>query len=139
MDFDFTDDLAALREAVQRWVDKGFGFARRQQLARAGGRTREVWAELAGLGLTYLLGVGFMLQFTQINTLLQVHVDDEMRGRVLSLYTLTFFGFAPFGNLLVGALAEWIGLSIALVVMAAVTLLSAIVIFWKTPQLRHLP
>ncbi len=55
MDFDFTDDQAALREAVQRWVDKGFGFARRQQLARAGGRTREVWAELAGLGLTGLV------------------------------------------------------------------------------------
>ena len=94
---------------------------------------------IVGLGLTFLLGVGFMLQFTQINTLLQTRVDDQMRGRVMSLYTLTFFGFAPFGNLLVGALGESIGLTPALIVMAAITLLCALVIFWKTPQLRRMP
>lgn len=89
--------------------------------------------------LAYLLGVGFMLQFTQINTLLQMNVDDHMRGRVLSLYTLTFFGFSPFGNLLVGALSESLGLSTALIIMAVITLASAVVIFWWTPQLRRLP
>jgi predicted MFS family arabinose efflux permease len=94
---------------------------------------------ILALFLTYLLGVGFMLQFTQINTLLQLNVEDQMRGRVLSLYTLTFFGFTPFGNLLVGALSESIGMSMALLIMAAITLLSAVVIFWKTPQLRRLP
>ena len=94
---------------------------------------------ILALVLTFLLGVGFMLQFTQINTLLQTRVDDEMRGRVLSLYTLTFFGFAPFGNLLVGTLGEAVGLSPALILMAVITLVSAVVIFWKTPQLRHLP
>ncbi|MCB0146133.1 MAG: MFS transporter, partial [Caldilineaceae bacterium] len=61
------------------------------------------------LVLTVLLGIGFMLQFTLINTLLQTRVANEMRGRVMSLYTLTFFGFTPFGNLALGALAEWIG------------------------------
>jgi MFS family permease len=66
---------------------------------------------IVALLLTYLLGVGFMLEFTQINTLLQTRVDDHMRGRVLSLYTLTFFGFAPFGSLLVGALGEAFGLA----------------------------
>jgi MFS family permease len=91
------------------------------------------------LVLTYLLGVGFMLQFTQINTLLQTRVEDHMRGRVLSLYTLTFFGFTPFGNLLVGALGEALGLSVALIIMAVVTLVSAVVIFWKTPVLKQLP
>lgn len=65
MDFDFTDDQNALREAVQRWVDKGFGFERRHALTRAGGHCREVHAELAGLGLTALAvpeaqgGLGF--------------------------------------------------------------------------------
>ena len=54
MDFDFTDDQQSLREAVQRWVDKGFGFERRHAIAKAGGATREVYAELAGLGLTGL-------------------------------------------------------------------------------------
>jgi predicted MFS family arabinose efflux permease len=94
---------------------------------------------IVSLFLTYLLGVGFMLQFTQINTLLQTRVDDSMRGRVLSLYTLTFFGFTPFGNLLVGALGEAIGLSLALIFMASVTLVSSFAIFWRTPQLRRLP
>ena len=37
MDFDFTEDQESLRDAVRRWVDKGFPFERRHQLARSGG------------------------------------------------------------------------------------------------------
>jgi alkylation response protein AidB-like acyl-CoA dehydrogenase len=65
MDFDFTDDQESLRDAVRRWVDKGFSFERRHAIAKAGGATREVYAELAGLGLTALTvpeaqgGMGF--------------------------------------------------------------------------------
>jgi alkylation response protein AidB-like acyl-CoA dehydrogenase len=65
MDFDFTDDQNALRDAVARWVEKDFAFERRHALAKAGGRTREVYAELAALGLTGLTvsadhgGMGF--------------------------------------------------------------------------------
>ena len=55
MDFDFTDDQESLRDAVRRWVDKGFSFERRHALAQAGGATRAVYAELAGLGLTGLV------------------------------------------------------------------------------------
>ena len=88
--------------------------------------------------LALLLGVGFMTQFTLINTLLQTHVEDRMRGRVMSLYTLSFAGFAPFGNLLVGWLAQMLGLSPALALMATVTLAGTVVIFWWTPQLRRL-
>ena len=65
MDFDFTEDQESLRDAVRRWVDKGFPFERRHALAKAGGATREVWGELADLGLTGLTvspdhgGMGF--------------------------------------------------------------------------------
>jgi alkylation response protein AidB-like acyl-CoA dehydrogenase len=65
MDFDFTDDQVSLRDAVARWVEKGFPFERRLALARAGGRTRAIWGELAELGLTGLAvpedhgGMGF--------------------------------------------------------------------------------
>jgi alkylation response protein AidB-like acyl-CoA dehydrogenase len=65
MDFDFTDDQESLRDAVRRWVDKGFSFERRHGIAKAGGRTREVYDELAELGLTGLAvpeahgGMGF--------------------------------------------------------------------------------
>lgn len=54
MDFDFSDDQESLRDAVRRWVDKGFGFERRHGIAKAGGATRAVYAELAELGLTGL-------------------------------------------------------------------------------------
>ena len=65
MDFDFTDDQESLRDAVRRWVDKGFTFERRHAIAKAGGRTRDVYRELAELGLTGLVlaevqgGMGF--------------------------------------------------------------------------------
>lgn len=91
------------------------------------------------LVLTVMLGIGFMLQFTLINTLLQTRVANEMRGRVMSLYTLTFFGFTPFGNLALGALSEWIGMSVAITAAAVLTLASAVVIFWRIPDLRRLP
>jgi alkylation response protein AidB-like acyl-CoA dehydrogenase len=55
MDFDFSDDQESLRDAVRRWVDKGFTFERRHALAKAGGGTRAVYAELAELGLTGLV------------------------------------------------------------------------------------
>ena len=65
MDFEFTDDQVSLRDAVARWVEKGFGFERRHALAKAGGKTREVYGELAELGVTGLVvpeahgGMGF--------------------------------------------------------------------------------
>jgi MFS family permease len=89
--------------------------------------------------LALTLGLGFMGVFTLINTLLQTSVLEEMRGRVLSLYTLTFFGFTPFGNLLIGSMSEAFGMSAAMVVSAAASmLLSASVILW-TPSLRRMP
>jgi alkylation response protein AidB-like acyl-CoA dehydrogenase len=51
MNFDFSDDQISLRDAVQRWVEKGFSFERRHALAKAGGATRAVYRELAELGL----------------------------------------------------------------------------------------
>jgi alkylation response protein AidB-like acyl-CoA dehydrogenase len=54
MDFEFTDDQVALRDAVAKWVEKGFDFSRRHALAKAGGQTRAVYNELAELGLTGL-------------------------------------------------------------------------------------
>ncbi len=55
MDFDFTEDQASLRDAVSRWVDKGFAFERRHGLAKAGGASRAVYGELAELGLAGLV------------------------------------------------------------------------------------
>ena len=51
MDFNFTDDQEQLRDAVRRWVDKGYPFARRRTAVKAGGFDRAAWNELAELGL----------------------------------------------------------------------------------------
>lgn len=52
MDFDFSDDQEQLRDAVRRYVEKGYGFERRRALVKAGGFSREAYGELAELGLT---------------------------------------------------------------------------------------
>jgi MFS family permease len=96
-------------------------------------------AYLLSLGLTFVLGISFMVQFTLMNTLLQLHVSDVMRGRVMALYVLTFFGFQPFGNLAVGTLAEAWGLSFTLALSAGVALLLASIVFLLVPSLRRLP
>lgn len=54
MDFDFSDDQEQLRDAVRRWVDKGYDFERRRAIVAAGGFSRDAWNELAELGLTAL-------------------------------------------------------------------------------------
>ena len=65
MDFDFTEDQESLRDAVRRWVDKDYDFARRHATVKAGGFSRAAWDGLVGLGLTGLAvpeahgGLGF--------------------------------------------------------------------------------
>lgn len=54
MDFNFTDDQEQLRDAVRKWVDRSYGFERRQGIVKAGGFDRSAYGELAELGLTGL-------------------------------------------------------------------------------------
>ena len=51
MDFDFTDDQEQLRDAVRKWVDKGYSFERRRAAVKAGGFARDAFREIAELGL----------------------------------------------------------------------------------------
>jgi alkylation response protein AidB-like acyl-CoA dehydrogenase len=54
MDFDFSDDQEQLRDAVRKWVDKGYDFDRRRAIVSAGGFDRAAYGEMAELGLTGL-------------------------------------------------------------------------------------
>ncbi len=54
MDFDFSDDQEQLRDAVRKWVDKGYDFERRRGIVKAGGFDRAAYNELAELGLAGL-------------------------------------------------------------------------------------
>jgi MFS family permease len=93
----------------------------------------------ASLILAFGLGLGFMTEFTMINTLLQTRVEDRLRGRVMALYTLTFFGFAPFGNLAVGALSSRIGLNYAIGGFALMSLVLSVLIVGRVPRILQLP
>jgi len=65
-----------------------------------------VWIALP---LLSVVGFGILATSVSVNTILQTIVDDDKRGRVMSLYTAAFLGVMPFGGLVAGALADLIG------------------------------
>ncbi len=89
--------------------------------------------------LEFAMGAAFMIEYTMINTLLQTRVEDSMRGRIMGLYTITFLGFAPFGNLALGALSSRIGLSLAVTIFAGISLVLSQVVFRRVPEMQRLP
>ena len=97
-------------------------------------------ARLVPLGLAVLVGVGLsgILIFNMANTLVQSHVSDQLRGRVMSIYTLTFFGGMPLGALWSGALAQFIGAPLTIVASSLLSLLCAAFFWFRVPQLREL-
>jgi len=68
--------------------------------------SRSLWLSLIFLAFA---GCGMMVQGASSNTLLQVLVEDDKRGRVMALYAMAFMGMAPFGSLIAGSLAGSIG------------------------------
>lgn len=83
-------------------------------------------------------GWGFMVLFNMANTLLQTLVPDELRGRVVSIYTLGFFGLMPLGALLAGWAAEAIGEPYTITLSALISLGFAVWLWLRVPQLRQL-
>jgi MFS family permease len=92
------------------------------------------------LSVAVLIGVGWggMLLFNMANTLVQSHVSDELRGRVMSIYSLTFFGGMPLGALWSGALGHVIGAPLTIVVGALIVLGFAVLLWVRMPQVRQL-
>jgi len=78
---------------------------------------------LAALAVT---GFGMIVHFNATNTLLQSISDEDKRGRVVSLYSLTFMGITPLGSLLAGSIAEWIGVPHTIFAFSLVCLVSAL-------------
>ncbi len=70
------------------------------------GLSRWLWLSLV---LMLLVGFGMLQGMTVSNTIIQTLVPEDRRGRVMSYYTAAFMGMAPFGSLLAGSLAHWIG------------------------------
>jgi MFS family permease len=75
-----------------------------------------------------LLGCAQILFTTGCNTVLQLSAPNELRGRVMGLYTVTFAGMTPFGSLLVGMVAEHQGVQAACAAGGAIGLLGVAVL-----------
>ncbi len=70
------------------------------------GLSRVMWLSMA---LMVIVGFGMMQGLTASNTIIQTLVPEDKRGRLMSYYTAAFVGMAPFGSLLAGSMAHWIG------------------------------
>ncbi len=92
---------------------------------------------MLSLSLMLLTGFGMMALMASNNTILQTIVDDDKRGRVMSLYTTSFLGVAPFGSLLAGALASRVGAPATLMYGGIVCLLAVALFAGKVPTVRR--
>ena len=97
--------------------------------------SRSLWFSLF---LLLLVGYGMMVQMASSNTVLQTIVDDTKRGRVMSLYVMSFTGMGPFGSLLGGSLASKIGAPHTLIIAGASCLLGSLLFVKKLPSLREM-
>lgn len=92
------------------------------------------------LSLIVLIGIGMalMLVINIANMLIQSHVSDSLRGRVMSIYTISIFGMMPLGSLLYGTMAQKVG-EPSTVVLGSIVLLAFTGILWVCmPRLRSL-
>jgi MFS family permease len=94
-----------------------------------------LWLSLLLLMLT---GFGMMVHMASSNTILQTMVDDDKRGRVMSLYTMAFMGMAPFGSLAGGSLASKIGAPYTLIIGGASCILGSFLFGNKLPLIRKM-
>ena len=94
------------------------------------------WAPLAFL-LVFASGLAQILIFNLANALVQTHAPDAMRGRIMAVYTLVFFGLLPLGALGIGFTAEHAGQPAAVLICAAVMLGAASALALAMPHLRR--
>ncbi len=97
-------------------------------------RSHTFWFSLL---MMFVIGFGSVLEFTACNTFLQTIIDDDKRGRVMSLYIMAF-STIPFGNLFAGALAEKIGASYTLTIAGIFCILGSVIFIKQLPALRQL-
>lgn len=89
------------------------------------------------LALAMLVGVGACQVFyaATTNTLIQIMVPDELRGRVMSIYMLDH-GLSPAGAMLAGVSTHYVGAPTTVAVMGCVVMLLAVIVAWRLPSIR---
>ena len=88
------------------------------------GLSHSMWLSLAA---QTLVGAGLINHMVTTNTMLQLFVSDDLRGRVMSMYTLSFIGLAPLGSLEVGIIGERVSPQAAVLGCAAIALVCGVV------------
>jgi MFS family permease len=97
------------------------------------GFSRSLWLSIP---LMFITGFGMMQGVTTSNTILQTLVDEKMRGRVMSYYTMAFVGMAPFGSLLAGTLAHEVGAPRTVIISGVACIVGAIWFWSRMPAIR---
>ena len=75
----------------------------------------------------FVAGFGMLMFFSTSNTVVQTIVPDEMRGRVMGVWSVVFGAMIPIGSLQVGAMAHWFGAPAAVAIGAAMCIIAAVV------------
>lgn len=90
------------------------------------------------VSLLLLVPVGFcmIIEMASTNTLIQAMVPDHLRGRVMAIYVMMLLGMAPFGALLAGAVAQWLGAQATVALGGAICIAAAAVFRAYLPGLR---
>jgi MFS family permease len=126
--------LASRKEVfgLGRWVAFAFGGLGLSLVLFS--FSRSFW-----LSALLLLPVGFsmMTQMSSSNTLVQAMIPDELRGRVMSLYSMMFMGVAPIGALMAGTLAGIIGAPETIALGGIVCIVGAFVFGYKLSGLER--
>lgn len=95
--------------------------------------SRSFWLSAA---LLVPAGFSMMIQMASSNTLVQSMVPDELRGRVMAVYSMMFMGMAPIGALLAGALATRVGAPATVMMGGAVCIVGSAIFAYHLPALR---
>ncbi len=89
------------------------------------------------LPVVAIAGFSMMVQMAASNTILQTIVEEDKRGRIMSLYATAFMGVAPFGSLIAGGLASKIGAPNTLFFGGICCIIGAYLFFRKLPLVRE--
>lgn len=95
--------------------------------------TTSLWAACALLAIA---GGGFMVHLAATNTILQTIVEERLRGRVMSFYTMAFFGTVPIGSLIGGLVADRFGAPITVRLSGLVCLAGGAWFAYRLPAIR---
>ena len=97
--------------------------------------SRVTWLSLL---LLPIVGGGMMVETASTNTILQTIVEERMRGRVMSFYTMAFLGTAPLGSLLAGVAANRIGAPMTILLGGVACVAAGVWFAVKLPAIRAL-